>query len=179
MKSRFKIPVRVPISCRILAAVVSGFVFMEKITAQPAMDSTANLLWYRTPAEQWIQALPEARRLVFAGDYAAADKFISVKMQGNPRGQCAYQPIADLTLDFPGEPAVTNYRRELNIDTAVPPVHYARGRVNFTREIFSSGIEPAAKTANLRHTGSVITVHLSDHGDPRTPARPRKTSSAE
>jgi alpha-L-fucosidase 2 len=122
-----------------LGAMVFGGVDRERI------QLNEDTFWSGQPHDyansDALRYLPEARKLIFEGNYAAADKLISEKMQGTPPGQCAYQPIADLALEFPGEPAVTNYRRDLNIDTAVASVSYTRGGVNFTREIFSSPVD--------------------------------------
>lgn len=60
MKTLFKMTIPSPSLCRILFAVLSGLVLVEKTTAQPAADSAspANQLWYSKPAAQWIEALP-------------------------------------------------------------------------------------------------------------------------
>ena len=85
-----------------------------------------------------LQALPEMRRLLLAGQYAEADA-LSHKMQG-PFNQ-SYQPMGDLHVQFDdvaGAGAVTDYRRELNLDSAIASVRYTHNGATFTREVWVS-----------------------------------------
>jgi alpha-L-fucosidase 2 len=86
-----------------------------------------------------LAALPEARRLIFAGQYAEAHRLIGEKMMAHPLRQMPYQTVGDLWLEFPG-PAqpVSNYRRALDLDTAIATVSYSVDGVKFKREVFSS-----------------------------------------
>src|SRR5437899_2285388 len=77
------------------------------------------------------QYLPEARRLVFAGKYAEASRLIGGKMMAKPLREMPYQPVGDLLLAFPEVAAAADYRRELNLDTAVARVRYTAGGVTF------------------------------------------------
>ena len=88
-----------------------------------------------------LAALPEVRRLVFEGRYSDAHKLISEKMMARPLRQMPYQTAGDFLLTFPEAKSVGNYRRELNIDTAVARVSYTVGGVQFSREIFSSPVD--------------------------------------
>jgi alpha-L-fucosidase 2 len=56
----------------------------------------------------------------------------------SPRYQADYQPFGDLWLNFKGQSNVTNYRRELDLTTALSRVTYAANGVNFTREYLVS-----------------------------------------
>src|SRR5258708_37471426 len=82
-----------------------------------------------------LAALPEARRLVFEGKYVEAEKFINKNMMAVPLREMSYQPIGDLVLTFPEIKQVENYRRDLNLDTAIASVIYTANGVTFTREI--------------------------------------------
>ena len=86
-------------------------------------------------------ALAAVRQLVFAGQYDDADKLISQKMMARPLRQMPYETAGDLFLDFATNQPVTDYRRELNLDTAVARVAYTRGGVKFTREMYSSPVD--------------------------------------
>ena len=88
-----------------------------------------------------LAALPEVRRLVFEGRYSDAHKLISEKMMARPLRQMPYQTAGDFLLTFPEAKSIGNYRRELNIDTAVARVSYTVGGVQFSREIFSSPVD--------------------------------------
>ena len=58
-----------------------------------------------------------------------------------PINQMPYQPVGELRVHFPGHDAASDYRRELDLDTAIASVVYAAGGVRFTREVFSSPVD--------------------------------------
>ena len=49
---------------------------------------------------------------------------IGAKMMAKPLGQMPYQPVGDLLLKFPEVKAAENYRRDLDLDTAIARVGY-------------------------------------------------------
>ncbi|MBN8456973.1 MAG: glycoside hydrolase family 95 protein [Verrucomicrobia bacterium] len=55
-----------------------------------------------------------------------------------PLGQRTYQPCGDLRITFPAGDECTNYRRKLDLDTAVSTVTYQAGGITFKRECFAS-----------------------------------------
>jgi alpha-L-fucosidase 2 len=92
-----------------------------------------------------LKALPEVRRLVFAGRYREAQELYGRRMMARPPNQQKYQPLGDLWIRplGLGRPTDQNkqllgYRRELDLDTAIAAVRYTVGGVNFTREVFAS-----------------------------------------
>jgi len=81
--------------------------------------------------------LPEVRRAVLEEqNYHRADE-ICHKMQGLFAE--AYQPLGKLRIDFEHQGVPTNYRRELDLDTACTRTSYTVGGVQFEREAFVSG----------------------------------------
>jgi len=52
-----------------------------------------------------------------------------------------YETIGNLVLEFPTPATVENYRRDLNLDTAVASVSYTANGVYFKREIFCSPVD--------------------------------------
>jgi len=85
-------------------------------------------------------AIIEARRLILAGDFAAAQQLAAEKImpgKSRPNGM-PYQPVGDLLLHFPGHENFSNYRRELSLDDATARTSYDAGEVHYTREIFTS-----------------------------------------
>jgi len=88
-----------------------------------------------------LEALPQARKLVFEGKNAEAQKLIDEKMMAVPSYQAKYQPAGDLKLFFPGHDKATEYKRELDLDTAVVTVEYKIGEVTYKREIFSTAVD--------------------------------------
>ena len=150
------------------------------------MSETEMKLWYRQPAQEWVEALPigngrlgamvfggvqrerlqlnedtlwsgkpierdkpdaakylsEARRLLFEGKYIEGQKLVQDKIMGLrlEKGNHAYQTLGDLELSFETQGEVSDYRRELDLDTAIAAVTYCIGDANFTREMFSSPV---------------------------------------
>jgi alpha-L-fucosidase 2 len=88
-----------------------------------------------------LGALPEARRLIFAGEYTKANDLIGAKMMARPIKQMPYQPVGDLVLGFPGHDAVAAFRRELDLDTAVAKTSYTIDGARFERQVFSSPVD--------------------------------------
>jgi alpha-L-fucosidase 2 len=86
-------------------------------------------------------ALPEVRQLVFEGKYRQAARLISAKVMSKPLGQMPYETAGDLILTFPDSASVENYRRDLNLDTAVATVEYTERGTRFTRQIFASPVD--------------------------------------
>ncbi len=130
-----------------LAAMVFGGTENERI------QLNEGTLWaggpYDPSSPEALEALPEARRLIFAGQYRDAHDLIGWKMMARPLEQMQYEPVGDLKLSFPGHAAMTGYRRELDLDTAVVKVSYTAGGARFVREIFSSPVD------------QVIVIHLT------------------
>ncbi len=86
-----------------------------------------------------MEALPEIRPLVFAGEWKAAQDLANAKFFGLPRKQAAYQTAGSLLLDFSlGEPADGSYIRTLDIDRAVHTVSFAVNNAGYKRETFAS-----------------------------------------
>lgn len=154
-------------------------------------DRSNELLWYRQPAEQWVEALavgngrlgamifgktyqeriqfnedtiwtggpyqpdkvsdgpavlPEIRRLVFEGKYRQAQaKFGRAMnaMRAAASGYQTYQSLGDLWISFPGHQQTTDYRRELDLDTAIVSIRYLADGIIFRREVFCSPVDQA------------------------------------
>jgi len=88
-----------------------------------------------------LKALPEARRLIFAGKYKEAHDLVGAKMMARPIKQMPYEPLGDLKLAFRDHDNITNYRRELDLDTAIAVTTYNIGAAPVTRAIFASAAD--------------------------------------
>ena len=92
-------------------------------------------------------ALPEIRGLIENEHFLEAQKLISERFMGTPLTQMPYQTLGDLMLyqSFAqGEKGETsNYRRELNLETAVATTTFTKNGVVFTREVFASPTKEA------------------------------------
>jgi alpha-L-fucosidase 2 len=103
------------------------------------------------------EALPEVRRLVFEGKYSEASRLIRARVMSKPLGQMPYETAGDLILTFPDTATVENYRRDLNLDTAVSGVEYSEGGVRFRRQVFASPVDQVIVvrlTADRKHAVS-------------------------
>src|SRR3954466_6567397 len=62
--------------------------------------------------------LPQIRQLLAEGKQAEAEALAMEQFMSVPVRQKAYQPFGDVRLHFPGHEAATDYRRELDLDSA-------------------------------------------------------------
>jgi alpha-L-fucosidase 2 len=96
---------------------------------------------YSTVVKGGSKALPEIQKLVFEGNYKLAHILFGRHMMGYPVEQMKYQSLGRLVIRFSSEGPVTDYRHELDLDTAVVRTSYVQGGVRFTREVFSSPVD--------------------------------------
>ena len=139
-------------------------------------------LWYRQPAQQWVEALPigngrlgamvfgsvaheriqfnehtvwtgqphdyahpgahkylgQLRELLYQGKQIEAQNLATKEFMSIPLRQKIYQAFGDIVLDFPNVQEVSEYRRSLNLDTAISSVRYVQGGVTYDRDVFAS-----------------------------------------
>ncbi|HEX8342602.1 MAG TPA: glycoside hydrolase family 95 protein, partial [Tepidisphaeraceae bacterium] len=122
--------------------------------------------------------LPELRRLIRAGDYAAATEFANRNFNGPAPYNASYQTLGDLTFDFTlPAGAVTDYRREIDLNEAVAAVGFKAGGVGFRREIFSSAPDRAiVQQFTADRAGAIsFTMNLSRIERARTRFQPPDT----
>ena len=136
-----------PIGNGRLGAMVFGGVERERL------QLNEDTLWAGGPYDpantNAPATLPEVRRMIFADQYANAQKLIGEKMMGQPMRQMPYETVGDLFLTFPTNGTIENYRRDLNLDTAVASISYTVNGLTFSREVFSSPVD------------QVIVMHLT------------------
>jgi len=124
-----------PLSNGRLAAMVYGRVRDELI---PINDET---LWSGSPYDpvnpESFKAIPEIRKLLSEGRYVEAQKLCDVLLS-RPVSVQQYQPVGELRVQFEHLDEATDYRRELDLDSAVVRVTYRIGETRYTREIFAS-----------------------------------------
>jgi alpha-L-fucosidase 2 len=122
-------------------------------TGRERIQLNEETLWSGGPRDTVnVEAMSEignVRRLLFAGRPREAIELADETMMARPRRLLPYQTLGDLWLTFEGHDAVTDYRRELDLASAIARVNYRAGGVRFTREIFAS------------HPAQVIVVRLS------------------
>jgi len=122
-----------------LAAMVFGGVRNERL------QLNEDTLWSGGPYDpanpDALAALPRVRRLIFKRQYTAAHALIGEKMMAKPLREMPFQPLGDLTLAIPAGDTVEQYRRALDLDTAIARVMYVSQGVTYTRDVFSSPVD--------------------------------------
>jgi alpha-L-fucosidase 2 len=147
---------------------IGGMVFGGIAAERIALNEIS--LWSGSPqeadnpdAKNW---LPEIRRLLFEGKVEEAQKMTYARLacvgagSGGGNGAKArygsYQILGNLRLTFTAPPQnVTDYRRELDLDTATATVRYRTDKGSFTREVFAS------------HPAQALVVRLTADGQER------------
>ena len=119
-----------------LGAMVFGGVAHERL------QLNEDTLWDGYPIDasnpDSLKALPEIRKLLFEGKNRQAVDLAGRTMMGRPSGVKPYQSLGDLLLERSTTAPFTDYRRSLDLDTAVAAVSFKQDGVSFRREIFSS-----------------------------------------
>ena len=122
-------------------------------TADELIQFNEDTFWGEGPYDSAnpdsLKVLPQARKLVFENKNKEAQDLINQKMMSVPLRQAPYQPAGLLNLIFEGHQQVTDYRRQLDLSTAVTTVEYKVGDVMFKRQIFSTAVD------------NVTVIHLS------------------
>jgi alpha-L-fucosidase 2 len=85
-----------------------------------------------------VKVLPELRRLLAEGKQKEAEALAMKEFMSIPLRQLPYQPFGDVRLSFPGHDKASDYRRELDLDSAVARVAYKVDGIAYERQIFSS-----------------------------------------
>lgn len=87
-----------------------------------------------------LKALPEVRRLLFAGKEKEASELAAKTMMATQERIQSYQPLCDLWIEMPEfEGAeVTDYRRELDLDSALCTTQFTRNGVRYSRKVLVS-----------------------------------------
>jgi alpha-L-fucosidase 2 len=122
-----------------LGAMVFGGVVHERLQLNEDTVWDGHPRDVSNPAS--LKALPEIRRLLFEGKNEEATKLAGETMMGVPRGVKSYQPLGDLLLEFPAVAAVDNYRRDLDLDSAIVSTRYEVDGAAFTREVFATAAD--------------------------------------
>jgi alpha-L-fucosidase 2 len=125
-----------PIGNGRLGAMIFGGVADERI------QFNEDTLWTGHPHDyantNALQQLPKIRALLAAGENKEAGWLAKSNFLGIPSRQKAYQPFGDLHLHFPGADNFTDYRRELDLDSAIVKVSYRANGTAFQRLAFAS-----------------------------------------
>ncbi|MBN2128617.1 MAG: glycoside hydrolase family 95 protein [Sedimentisphaerales bacterium] len=122
-----------------LGAMVFGTVPKERL----ALNEES--LWAGAPLdvypEGFAEHLKELQRLVLAGKIDEARQLGVEKMTQSPTSFRSYEPLADLIVTMGHGSEVTQYRRELDLETGVARVRYRAGGTRWEREVLISAAD--------------------------------------
>lgn len=115
------------------------------------------------PPDGWnnpeaLERLPEARRLIEAGQYAEAEA-VAKGMMG-PYTQ-SYLPLGDLRIAIEHGNVANAYSRELHLGNGLASVEYRIGDVVYTREAFASYPDQAIVLRLRSSKPGMLNVHAS------------------
>ena len=160
-----------PIGNGRLGAMIFGGVADERI------QFNEDTLWTGHPHD-YVRVgasnhLAEIRQLLFDGKIKEAEGVARTTFLSDPVRQKAYQPFGDLHLHFPGADNFTDYRRELDLDSAIARVSYRANGTAFQRVAFASHPDQAVVmrfTADKPAQISFTLQMTSPHADSETHA---------
>ncbi|MBK1810180.1 glycoside hydrolase family 95 protein [Clostridium sp. YIM B02505] len=129
-----------PIGNGSIGAMVFGGVKSERI------QLNEETVWDGGPRDRnnkdSLKYLPKIRKLLFEGNIKEAEKLTSLAMAGTPEDARHYESLGDVFLTFDGDSdKITNYKRSLDISSAVAEVKYKQDDIEFRREIFISAVD--------------------------------------
>jgi len=88
------------------------------------------------------EGIPEVRRLLFQGQYAEAERLLWKILEPVSKFHDRYfgsaEILGHLDLQFDGLDAASDYRRDLDLDSATARTRFVHDGVTYTREVFSS-----------------------------------------
>jgi len=129
-------------------------------------------------------ALPEVRRLIFAGKYAEAEALANARVMATPLRQMPYSTIGVLRLDRPDAPPepppapapkaiesvvtppeppapLPGYRRELDLDSALATTRWTANGITYRREAIASPADQVIAVRLVADRPGAIDLDLS------------------
>ncbi|HDR52031.1 MAG TPA: glycoside hydrolase family 95 protein, partial [Mariniphaga anaerophila] len=127
-----------PIGNGRLGAMVFGGIQTERIQLNEESVWTGGPIERANP--EALENLDKVRQLLFEGKYAEGDRLAQEKIMGKriDGGKHTYQTLGDLFFEFEGLGNVSDYKRDLDLRTAVTTTRFTSDGVKYTREVFAS-----------------------------------------
>lgn len=122
-----------------LGAMVFGSPVKEQFTLNEES------LWAGAPLEVYPDDFQghhsKLQRMILRGEIAEAARYGREHMTKEPTSFRSYEPLGTLWLEFGEGDEVSNYRRDLNLQTGIASVSYDRNGVSYRREAFISAVD--------------------------------------
>lgn len=120
-----------------LGAMIFGDTRIERIQVNEESLWGGNKIANDNPDA--LEHLPEIRKLILKGDIPKAMELADKYISGIPGKTRSYQNLGDICIHFADTTeTITNYRRELDLETGVASVLYNKGESQIQCELFSS-----------------------------------------
>ena len=127
-----------PIGNGRLAAMIYGGVSKEII------QLNEESIWAGPPVPEVTrnvsQTIDKVRALLFEGKYVEAQK-LQQSIMARRIAPRSYQTMGKLNFDFGHKGSATNYRRDLNLDTAIATTQYSIDGVDYVRQVLASPVD--------------------------------------
>lgn len=152
-----------------LGAMVFGGVGVERIQLNEESVWTGGPIERANP--EALEYLDEIRQLLFDGEYAKGDRLAQEKIMGTriDGGKHTYQTLGDLFIEFEGLEDVSNYKRSLDLNSAVAKTEFDAEGVTYSREVFASAPDEVI----------VVKLSASENGKLNFSARMNRPGEAE
>lgn len=93
---------------------------------------------YSTVVKGGYKHLPEIRQLLFDGKVVEAHHLFARYLLGSPVEQMKYQNMGNVVLNFENKGEISDYKRELNLETGITGITYMQDGIKYKREVFAS-----------------------------------------
>ncbi|KAK6006565.1 hypothetical protein QM012_006975 [Aureobasidium pullulans] len=115
-------------------------------TATELLCLNEDSVWYGGPHDRVpqdaLKHLSRLRELVREGQHAEAEKLVNRAFCGSPSGQRHFEPLGNVKIEFGHEiDKVKEYRRELDLETAIHRTEYTHDETDVKIEILASEID--------------------------------------
>jgi alpha-L-fucosidase 2 len=125
-----------PIGNGFLGGMIFGGITNERISLNE--DS----IWCGSRKERYnpdtLKYLPEIRKLLFEGKISQAQKLSELAIFCPNPYPAHYEPLGDLLISFNHNNNIQNYKRVLDLETAIVKISYDIDGITYKREIFTS-----------------------------------------
>ena len=85
-----------------------------------------------------LENLKKVRELLFEEKISEAEDIVRDAFCGTPINQRHYMPLGDFIIDQRGLGDIQNFKRSLDLETAVQSVEFSSNGINYTREVIAS-----------------------------------------
>ncbi|MBI9016205.1 MAG: glycoside hydrolase family 95 protein [Phycisphaerae bacterium] len=124
-----------------LGAIIEGQVALETIRFNEETLWTGGPSEYNKPDA--CKSLPQFNKLIAEGQTDQASDLFKNKILDSNYKPATMLPFGIINLEFPGHEKFTDYRRGLDLNTAITTISYIVDEIMYKREIFATAADDA------------------------------------